>query len=69
LNAAWSLIFFGLHRIDWALVEIVVLWMAILATAYLFSRISKGAAAMLVPYLLWVSFAIALNAGFWRLNP
>jgi benzodiazapine receptor len=68
LNAAWSLIFFGLHRIDWALVEIVVLWLAILATAYLFSRVSKGAAALLVPYLLWVSFAIALNAGFWRLN-
>jgi benzodiazapine receptor len=69
LNAAWSLIFFGLHRIDWALVEIVVLWLAILAAAYLFYRVSKGAAALLVPYLLWVSFAIVLNAGFWRLNP
>jgi len=68
LNAAWSLIFFGLHRIDWALVEIVVLWLAILVTIYLFCRISKVAAALLVPYLLWVSFALALNAGFWRLN-
>lgn len=68
LNAAWSLIFFGLHRIDWALVEIVVLWLAILLTTCLFYRISKGAAALLVPYLLWVSFAIVLNAGFWRLN-
>ncbi len=69
LNAAWSLIFFGLHRIDWALVEIVVLWLAILMTAYLFYRVSTVAAALLVPYLLWVSFAIGLNAGFWRLNP
>ena len=69
LNVAWSLIFFGLHRIDWALVEIVVLWLAILVTEYLFFRVSKVAAALLVPYLLWVSFAILLNAGFWHLNP
>ena len=69
LNAAWSLIFFGMQRIDWALFEIVLLWLAILITLYLFYRISKGAAALLVPYLLWVSFAILLNAGFWHLNP
>ena len=69
LNAAWSLIFFGLHRIDLALVEIVLLWLAIIATMALFCRVSKVAAVMMVPYLLWVTFAIGLNAGYFILNP
>lgn len=69
LNAAWSLIFFGLHRIDLALIELVLLWLAIIATIRLFFRVSKSATVMMVPYLLWVTFAIGLNAGFLILNP
>lgn len=69
LNAAWSLIFFGMRRIDWAMIEILLLWLAIVATAAAFWRISRLAAGFMVPYLLWVSFAILLNAGFLKLNP
>jgi tryptophan-rich sensory protein len=68
LNAAWTPIFFGLHRPGLALVEIVVLWAAILATIILFQRVSLGAALLLVPYLAWVSFAAALNYSIWRRN-
>ena len=68
LNAIWSWLFFGLHRPGIALVEIVVLWAAILATIILFRRVSRLAAALLVPYLLWVGFAAILNAALWRLN-
>lgn len=69
LNAAWSLIFFGMRRIDWAMIEILLLWLAIVATVAAFWRISRLAAGFMVPYLLWVSFAILLNAGFLKLNP
>ena len=68
LNAAWSWLFFGLHRMDLAFFEIIVLWFAILATAIAFRRIDRPAAWMLVPYLAWVAFATVLNATFWRLN-
>ncbi len=68
LNAAWSLIFFGMRRIDWAMIEILALWLTIAATLNLFWRISKMSAVLMVPYLLWVSFAILLNAGFLKLN-
>ena len=68
LNFTWSWIFFGAHRIGWALVEIVVLWLAILLTIILFARRSVTAATLLVPYLLWVTFATALNTALWRLN-
>ncbi|MEZ6132054.1 MAG: TspO/MBR family protein [Planctomycetaceae bacterium] len=68
LNAAWSALFFGLHRPDWAFFEIVVLWLAIVATIVLFRRESTAAAWLLVPYLAWVSFAAFLNYGFWTLN-
>jgi tryptophan-rich sensory protein len=69
LNAAWSWLFFGLHRIDWALVDIAALWLAILATLVAFWRRRPSAAALLLPYWLWVSFAAALNFALWRLNP
>jgi translocator protein len=69
LNAAWSPIFFGLRRIDLAMVDIVFLWLAILATVYLFYRVSRIPALLLAPYLLWVSFASYLNASFWIRNP
>jgi tryptophan-rich sensory protein len=68
LNAFWSPLFFGCQRIDLALVDIVALWGAILATVIMFWRVSPGAGATMVPYLLWVSFAAVLNFTLWRLN-
>src|SRR5512140_2402228 len=69
LNGAWSWLFFGRHAIGAALVEIVFLWVAILATVLVFRRISRAAAALLAPYLAWVTFASALTFAIWRLNP
>jgi len=68
MNAAWSWLFFGEHRIGVALVEIIVLWFAIALTALLFRRHNRLAALLLVPYLLWVSYASSLNFALWRLN-
>jgi len=68
LNGFWTPIFFGLHMIGLALAEIILLWLAILATIVGFWRLSKAAACLLIPYILWVSFAIALNAALWHLN-
>lgn len=68
LNGLWTPIFFGLRMIALALIEIVVLWMAILVTLLVFRRISRPAACLLLPYLAWVSFAVALNAALWHLN-
>ena len=69
LNALWTPIFFGLHRPGLAFAAIVVLWLVLAATLASFWRIHKGAGALLVPYLAWVSFAAALNFAIWRLNP
>jgi tryptophan-rich sensory protein len=68
LNAAWSWIFFGLRQPGWAFAEILLLWTAILATTVTFFRLSRPAGALLIPYLLWVTFASALNFEIWRLN-
>jgi translocator protein len=68
LNTLWSIIFFGLHSPGGALVEIVFLWLAILATIIAFAKISKPAAWLLVPYILWVSLAMYLNYAIWVLN-
>jgi benzodiazapine receptor len=68
LNAVWSPVFFGWHRIGWALVVVVLLWAAIVVTIRYFLQVSRAAAILLVPYLLWVSFATVLNAAIWRLN-
>jgi tryptophan-rich sensory protein len=68
LNAAWSGIFFGLHEIGWALAELAVLWVFIVATVILFARIGKLPAALLLPYLAWVTFAGVLNVRLWQLN-
>jgi translocator protein len=68
LNAVWPLIFFGAHLPGWAFVEILLLWVAIVATILLFRDISATAAWLLVPYLAWVSFAAVLNGTIWRLN-
>ncbi|WP_114431814.1 TspO/MBR family protein [Phyllobacterium bourgognense] len=69
LNAAWSPIFFGLHRADLAFFEIILVWLSIAATILLFYPISAGAAVLLLPYLAWVSFASVLNFAIWRRNP
>ena len=69
INAAWTPLFFGLRRPDLGLVDIVLLWLSIVATIALFAPISVVAALLLVPYLAWVTFAGALNFALWRLNP
>jgi len=68
LNAAWTPLFFGLHHPALAFVDIVLLWLALLATLLTFWRRSRIAGALLIPYLAWVSFATALNLALWRLN-
>lgn len=68
LNFFWSLIFFNQHAIGWALVEIIILWLAILVTIFVFARISNAAAWLLVPYISWVSFASILTYTIWKLN-
>lgn len=68
LNALWSPIFFGAHAIGNAFVVIVLLWAAIVLTILIFKNISKLAAWLLVPYILWVSFAGYLNFAIWMLN-
>jgi tryptophan-rich sensory protein len=68
LNAAWTAIFFGLHEIGWALVELVALWVAIAATIALLARVSRPAAWLMLPYLAWVTFAGVLNATLWSMN-
>lgn len=68
LNAVWSVLFFGLRSPLAALVEIVFLWVAILMTIVAFWRVSKLAAALLLPYFLWTTFATALNASIWAKN-
>jgi tryptophan-rich sensory protein len=68
LNALWSVLFFGLQNPGAALLEIVLLWGAILATTIAFSRHSAPAGWLMLPYLAWVAFAVALNASIWHLN-
>lgn len=62
LNLAWTPVFFGWQRPDLALVVILALWLGILATIVTFNRVDRRAAALLVPYLVWVSFATVLTA-------
>lgn len=69
LNALWSWLFFGWHRGGLAFADIVVLWALIVATVIAFWRTRPLAGVLLVPYLLWVSFASALNYSVWQLNP
>ncbi len=69
LNTAWSIIFFGLESPGVALIEILIMWSAIAWTIKLFYPLSKLAAYLLVPYILWVSFATYLTYSIWILNP
>ena len=68
LNSLWSVLFFGLQNPGAAGVEIILLWVAILATLLAFWRQSNLAGALLVPYLAWVSFAAVLNVTIWWMN-
>ncbi|MDD4858407.1 MAG: tryptophan-rich sensory protein [Candidatus Krumholzibacteria bacterium] len=68
LNALWSFAFFGAESPLYGLVVIVALWVTIVATIVVFAPISRTAAVLLVPYILWVSFATILNASIYLLN-
>ncbi|MDE2385789.1 MAG: tryptophan-rich sensory protein [Alphaproteobacteria bacterium] len=68
LNFAWSFIFFTAHRLGLALIDLIALWITVAATIGAFSAYDHWAAALLVPYLAWLSFAALLNASVWRLN-
>lgn len=68
LNAIWTPAFFGLKRVDLALVIIVLMLAAIVETVRRFNRLDRPAAALLLPYLAWVTFATALNGSIWLLN-
>lgn len=61
LNILWSVLFFGLHSPLLAFIEIILLWIAILTTIIIFYRTSRTAAYLMIPYILWVSFAAVLN--------
>lgn len=68
-NALWSWLFFAWHLGVLALADTVVLWLLIVATLISFWRVRPLAGALLIPYLLWVSFASVLNFSLWQLNP
>lgn len=68
LNGVWSWLFFGQHRIGWAALEIVLLWLLIVATTVAFWRVRASAALLMIPYGAWVGFAVALNLAVWHLN-
>jgi tryptophan-rich sensory protein len=67
-NAMWSPLFFGMKNPALAFMDIVLLWFALLATVVAFSKARPLAGALLLPYLLWVTFASTLNFALWQLN-
>lgn len=69
LNALWSIVFFGLESPLYGVIVIIALWVAILFTLLRFFKISKVAGILLIPYIIWVSFAAALNTSIFVLNP
>lgn len=68
LNLLWSPLFFGLHSPGMAFVDICLLWTAVLATALAFGKVRPLAGYLMVPYVLWVSFALVLNGTIWLMN-
>jgi benzodiazapine receptor len=68
LNGAWSWAFFGNHDLAGALLTLVALWLVLAATVAVFFRVNNLAGSLLVPYLAWSSFALAVNLEIWRLN-
>ena len=69
LNAAWSHIFFGRHEIALGLIDILALWATIAAFAVAAWPVNQWASLLFIPYLLWVTYAAALNASIWVRNP
>lgn len=69
LNGLWSFLFFGIRRMDLAMVDVVLLWLAIASFIAVALPISQAAAFLFIPYLVWVSIAAALNLSVWRMNP
>ena len=67
-NILWSVLFFGLRSPFTGFIDIVVLWIAIALTIFYFWKVSKTAGILLLPYIVWVSFAAVLNVFIWRLN-
>jgi len=67
-NLAWSYLFFARHAIGWALAEIILMLILIIATSISFYRIKPLAGMLMLPYILWVSFATVLNGAIWMLN-
>lgn len=67
-NFTWSLVFFGLRNPAAGLINIIILWIFIVASILEFSKYDSLAAKLLIPYLIWVSFATILNFSIWRLN-
>ena len=67
-NSLWSIIYFGFHNIGYALVDIILLWLTLILTIHQFFKISKLSGYLLIPYLLWTSYALVLNASIWHLN-
>lgn len=68
LNFLWSFIFFNMHQVGWALVDIIALLLAIVTCIFFFEPLSKAATWLMVPYVTWVGFATALNYSIWVLN-
>jgi tryptophan-rich sensory protein len=68
LNVLWSFLFFGLQSPFLGFIEILILWMSIAITIFLFYRVQQTAAFLLIPYLAWVSFATLLTYTVWILN-
>ena len=68
LNTIWSVLFFGLRSPLYGLIDILFLWAMILVTIAQFSKVSTPAALLLIPYILWVTFASGLNLGIFLLN-
>ncbi|MBI5046044.1 MAG: tryptophan-rich sensory protein [Candidatus Niyogibacteria bacterium] len=67
-NALWSILFFGLQSPFWALADVAILWLSIVWMIWAFDRVYRFAAALMLPYLFWVSFAAYLNYAIWMLN-
>ena len=68
LNAVWSVVFFGAKDLFLALIVIAILWFLIALTIMQFGKVSRNAALLLYPYIVWVSFASVLNAAVWLMN-
>lgn len=69
LNLAWAPLFFREQQILWALVLLGTIWLAAVVTTFAFARVNRIAAWLMLPYLVWLSFAAGLNFQIWRDNP